>query len=58
MLKQEQEQELNIINSILEYLCGNITPEELEATLPNLNINQWHKLAILRIAYEDSKVNK
>ena len=43
------------VNLILKYLCGNITPNELEEKLPDLNNSQWHKLAIIRIAYEDSK---
>lgn len=43
------------VNLILKYLCGNITPNELEEKLPDLDNFQWHKLAVIRIAYEDSK---
>lgn len=49
---------IEIIDLILKYLGGNITPSELEEKIPELNNWQWHKLAIFRLAYEEYNKTK
>lgn len=43
------------VNSVLDYLIGNITPNELEERMPDLDNKQWHRLAVIRLAYENSR---
>ena len=41
-----------IVNNIISYLIGNITPKELEEKMPKLTWQQWHRLAIIRMNFK------
>lgn len=43
---------IEIINDIISYLIGNITPEELKNKLPELSWHEWHRLAIIRMNFK------